>query len=80
MKPISYKTQIVGHIVSDLLQFLEVPLPEFKTASRRFYEWLKEWDLLWKQCVISLRGFSNTSLQQPNSPAAEAIPNSAVFC
>lgn len=45
MKPISYKTQIVGHIVSDLLQFLEVPLPEFKTASRRFYEWLKEWDL-----------------------------------
>lgn len=60
MKPItvcSYKTQIIGHIVSDFfLQILEVPLPAFKTDRRRFYEWLKEWDLLWKQCVISYKG------------------------
>lgn len=84
MKPItvcSYKTQIIGHIVSDFfLQILEVPLPAFKTDRRRFYEWLKEWDLLWKQCVVSYEGSAiQAGWQQQNSPAAETVRNSAVF-
>lgn len=82
MKPItvcSYKTQIIGHIVSDFfLQILEVPLPAFKTDRRRFYEWLKEWDdLLWKQCVVSYEGSAIQAGSNPNSPAAETVRNSA---